>query len=276
MPGAAGALYEPLLERDLAAIPAAVRAYAAAHSPEELWQAVTRFALLAYSPSEHARHALLACLAARGLPEAWIVECARYAAEARQPWSEPPILEMPPTAEDQRVDLGELREAIAAGDRPRAERWLAGRFRTAAAEAAALEGVGSDLLSSAREHGDAPLIVRAAIALVPLLGEKGAYATLRVAVWDLIAKRDEPPLPERSREELVAAVVQSDGAIDAVTALLAVSEIGPAPACLEPYRLARDYGHLLLAHAAGFPEEALEAVARNLEDGESYAEWTFA
>ncbi|HEY0143979.1 MAG TPA: hypothetical protein VGF48_24040 [Thermoanaerobaculia bacterium] len=279
MSGAVGALYEPLLERDLAAIPEAVRAYRAEHSLEDLWLTVTRFALLAYSPSEHARHALLCCLAARGASEEWLTECARYAAEARQPWSEPPILELPAIEEDQRRDLEELRAAVGEGDRARGERWLASRFGLAdqlGSDLRCFDELGSDLLSLAREHGDAVLIVRAAIALVPLLGQKGAYATLRVAVWDLIAKREEEPLPERSREELAAAVVESEGAIDAVTALLVASDIGEVPNCVEPYQLARDYGHLLLAHAASFPDDALEAVARNLEHGESYAEWTFA
>ncbi|HEX6158529.1 MAG TPA: hypothetical protein VF111_00080, partial [Thermoanaerobaculia bacterium] len=260
MSGAVGALYEPLLERNVAAIGPAVRAFP---SLEDAWLAVTRFALLAYSPSEHARHALLCCLAARGASEEWMIECARYAAEARQPWSEPPILEPPAVDEEQRDDLEELREAVREGDRGRGERWLAKRLGSDLRSA-----VGSDLLSLARQHGDSLLIVRAVLRLVSLLGEKGAYATLRVAVWDLIAKRDEPPLPERSREELIAAVVQSNGAIDTVGALLLASEMreGSVP---PPYRLARDYGHLLLAHASHFPEEALRAVAHNLEHGES-------
>ena len=54
-----------------------------------------------------------------------IVECARYAAESRQPWSEPPILE-PPEPSDGSLDG--LRAAVEAGDRVRAERWLAVRI----------------------------------------------------------------------------------------------------------------------------------------------------
>jgi hypothetical protein len=93
-------LYTPLLERDLDAIPAAARAYALAQSEEALWVAVTRFAVLAYAPSTHGRRAFLACRATYALREElgrpWldmIIECARYAAWARPPWSEPPILE---------------------------------------------------------------------------------------------------------------------------------------------------------------------------------------
>jgi hypothetical protein len=96
------ALYEPLIERDLAAIPAAARAFADAHSPDDLWIAVTRFAVLAYVPSQHAKRAVMACRAAHDLREElgerWIdmiIECARYAAESRPPWSEPPILDPP-------------------------------------------------------------------------------------------------------------------------------------------------------------------------------------
>src|SRR5688572_14827187 len=87
------ALYEPLIERELAAIPAAARAFAAEHSADDLWIAVTRFAVLAYAPSQHAKRAVMACRAAHDLRDAlgdrWldmIIECARYAAESRQPW----------------------------------------------------------------------------------------------------------------------------------------------------------------------------------------------
>lgn len=260
MTGAVSALYDPLLERELDAIAPAVRTFRESHSLEELWLAVTRFALLAYSPSEHSRHALLCCLAARGASDAWMIECARYAAESRQPWSEPPILD-PPPVDDSPAEP--LRSTLV--DRARGEIWLAKRIEDAERE----------LLEVAREHGDSLLIARAAIDLVPLLGERGRYATLRVAVWDLIAKRNEPPLPARSREDLSAEVVESNGAIDAVNALLVALPMQPGRTP-EPYPLARDYGHLLLAHAAQFPEEALRAVAHNLEHGESYAEWTLA
>lgn len=93
-------LYAPLLERDLDAIPEAARAYASAQSEEALWVAVTRFAVLAYAPSTHGRRAVLACRATHALREelggTWldlIIECARYAAWSRPPWSEPPILD---------------------------------------------------------------------------------------------------------------------------------------------------------------------------------------
>lgn len=109
------ALYEPLIERDLDAIAPAARAFADEHSLEELWVAVARFAVLAYAPSQHAKRAVMAARAAHDLlaggmedkqsrlsgqaglpalqPFELVVECARYAAESRPPWSEPPIFE---------------------------------------------------------------------------------------------------------------------------------------------------------------------------------------
>ena len=103
-------LYEAFIERDIAAIPAAVRAYRDEHGSEETFKAIGRFAVLAYAPSQHGKHALLACLAAwrlRAEPyfDDVVTQCAIYAAESRQPWSEPPILTPPALDDDQRGDL---------------------------------------------------------------------------------------------------------------------------------------------------------------------------
>jgi hypothetical protein len=88
------ALYEPLIERELDAIAPAARAFMEEHSLEELWVAVARFAVLAYAPSQHAKRAVMAARAAHDLLTfELVVECARYAAESRPPWSEPPIFE---------------------------------------------------------------------------------------------------------------------------------------------------------------------------------------
>lgn len=88
------ALYDPLIERDIDAIAPAARAFADEHSLEELWVAVARFAVLAYAPSQHAKRAVMAARAAHDLLTfELVVECARYAAESRPPWSEPPIFE---------------------------------------------------------------------------------------------------------------------------------------------------------------------------------------
>src|SRR5207244_274736 len=88
---------------DLAAIPPAVRQFCASHGDEEGWKAIARFAVLAYAPAQHAKHALLSCLAAWEIRDLLgqrfgdaLVECALYAATSRQPWSEPPILDPPP------------------------------------------------------------------------------------------------------------------------------------------------------------------------------------
>ena len=142
MAGAVSALYEPLIERDLDAIPAAADAYLREHSEEELWTAVARFAVLAYAPSQHAKRAVMAVRAAHDVRaevgsqwRALILACARYAAESRPPWSEPPIFD------DLVIDESRL-ASIA--------------------------------------DGDALLMLETARALEPLLGSKGRAALLRM------------------------------------------------------------------------------------------------
>ena len=270
--------YEPLIERDLAAIPAAAHAYLETHTPEELWVSVTRFAVLAYAPSQHAKRAVMACRAAYDVREEmgdrWtdmIVECARYAAEARQPWSEPPILE-PPEPSSGSVD--ELRVASSEGDRVAAERWLSARLSDA-------EVVLRELV-----HGDALLMLDTAVALLPHLGEKGRYALLRMPIWELIAdpSATDEDLPLST---LIARVVETNGSVDAVRAVFVRSAgcqpAGPPAASrpLSPYPLARDYAQTLIAHAIAHKlpsraSEFLAAVHHNLEHGESFAEWSFA
>jgi len=235
--------------------------------------------VLAYAPSQHAKRAVMACRAAYDVREElgdhWtemIVECARYAAESRQPWSEPPILE-PPEPLDGSLD--ELR----AGDLLRGERWLSARLEDA--EVALREIV----------HGDALLMLDTAVALLPLLGEKGRYALLRMPVWELVADPDardeDAPL-----EMLIRRAVESNGSIETVqavfVALVAGGAAGFSPpssssgglkpaAPLVPYRLARDYAQTLIAHAlAPHHPQLLNAVHHNLEHGESYADWSFA
>src|SRR3954447_24136782 len=182
--------YEPLIERDIAAIPAAVAEFRAAHSADETWTSVTRFAVLAFAPSQHSMHALLACLSTWDLREELggrfdhaIVQCAIYAAASRQPWSEPPMLDPPKIEEDQRGDAGELRQAIAASDRLRAERWLAKRY-TDDDFACDYFAVASD---DFEDLGHKLIVASAAIRLADLLGEKGRYAMLRVGVWEMVA-----------------------------------------------------------------------------------------
>jgi hypothetical protein len=281
-------LYEPFIERDLAAIPPAVAAFRANHSAEETWIEITRFAVLAFAPSQHSKHALLACLSAWDLREELgtqfdqaIVECAIYAAASRQPWSEPPMLKPPKIDDDQRGDLDELREAIAASDRLRAERWLAKRFDS--------PDFARDYLAAASDNfedlGHALIVANAALRLAALLGEKGRYAMLRVGVWEMVARGSrESGVGGRSENRdldslcsaLVANVIAEGGEIISAHALFLfdaalqtedanvirrvanhLSDIGGVAASTPtphtplptPYNFARDYGACLKAHA---------------------------
>ena len=301
-------LYEPFIERNLVAVPAALRAYREEHGSEETFLAVGRFAVLAYAPSQHAKHALLCCLAAYDLRrserfDAIVDECAIYAAGSRQPWSEPPILK-PPDVE------GEVPETF--DDRVSAERWLAARldsrdlFRddfTAAAHD--FEDLGHKLIVSA-----------AAWRLVPILGEQGRYATLRVGVWEDVAYGGERyeergPAPEEHAlvAKLIDNMVAEKGNLEAAHALFLLDAARVAPSkvrarafdylsnvatgfspsrdglkpvttSLIPYRLARDYGECLKAHAIAkrLPrgEEIIAAAHYNLEHAPSYEDWSFA
>jgi len=309
--------YEPFIERDLDAIPAAVAEFRAAHSAEETWTTVTRFAVLAFAPSQHSMHALLACLSVWDLREDFgdrfddaIVQCAIYAAASRQPWSEPPMLDPPKIDADQRGDAGELREAIAASDRLRAERWLAKRYRD--------DDFASDYFAVASDDfedlGHKLIVASAAMRLAELLGEKGRYAMLRVGVWEMVAVGSgELGVGSGSVDvdSLVANVIANDGDIvsahalflfdaalqtenDAVIARVAnhLSNIKasptpdtrhPAPQ-LDTYPFARDYGACMKAHAIAkrlrprFPnadfDGMLAAMHRNRE--KSSEEMTFA
>lgn len=270
MSGATSALYEPLIERDLEAIPRAARTFLESHSEEELWIAVARFAVLAYAPSQHSKRAVMAVRAARevGLSFDVIVACARYAAESRQPWSEPPILDP--------LEAGSpepLEDAIGSGDRLRAERWLAAHMDDAPA------------LLRPVARGDALLMLDAAIALERFLGEKGRFALLRMVMSELLTPSDHP---EEPLETLIDRAIESKGAIDDVRAVFvkAVEDVSLAErqtglSVFQAYPLARDYAQTLIAHhvARTLParaDEFLAAVHHNLEHGESFAEWSFA
>lgn len=280
--------YTALLERDLESIPAALSEL---HG-DELFLTVTRFAVLAYAPSQHSKHALLACLAAHDLRDELgerfdelMIECARYAAEARQPWSEPPILDPPAIDDDQRGDVDELRAAIADLDRLRGERWLARRINDA----------DDDLLAVAAEDGadlgHKLIVTRAALRLADLLGEKGRYAMLRVAIVELTAYPHEP-FVEQPLDVIVANILKERASIESAHALFRFhalcrtgSPAGPVMNDIPIYRLARDYAECLKMHAVvkrlrpQYPQhdwDAVLAAAKENMENADFAEWSFA
>jgi hypothetical protein len=125
-------LYDPMVERDTAAIRAAVSKLRETESSDDLLSAVTRFAVLAFCPSQHSKAALCAVIAAREVAadignhlDELITECAMYTADSRAPWSEPPIDSPPPFEDDQRGSIDEIRQAIEERDRLKGEMWLA-------------------------------------------------------------------------------------------------------------------------------------------------------
>ncbi len=240
-------LYEPLIERDLDAIPRAVAEFLGEHSPHELFLAVARFAVLAYAPSQHSKRAVMACRAAWELRDAFaerwpdaLTECARYAAEARQPWSEPPIL-----------------DAIEAPDEHELR---------------------------AKAKGDALLMLDTALALIPILGEKGRGALLRMPLQEIEADPNPPEDNDQPLEQLVQRVVERKGSVDTVRDVFIHVAKHPAPLNPRPpapiYHLARDYAQTLIAHATPIPanlrDDFLAAVHHNLAHGESFADWSFA
>ena len=56
--------YEPFLERDQAAIRRTISDFRTDHTSDELFREIALFAVLAYAPSQHAKHAVIACLSA--------------------------------------------------------------------------------------------------------------------------------------------------------------------------------------------------------------------
>lgn len=125
-----------MVHRDDPAIADSVRALIRNDGFEATLDSVTRFSLLAYAPSEHARAALLGLEALSSLrdllpadvAEEQLIHLARYAAGARRPWSEAPITDPPPhQAEDGSDET--LAAAVALRDRLAGERWLAACLR---------------------------------------------------------------------------------------------------------------------------------------------------
>ena len=301
-------LYEPLIERNLNAIPAAVRAYRDEHGSDETFLAVARFAVLAYAPSQHAKHALLCCLAVHDLREtvphifdALVTECAIYAASSRQPWSEPPML-TPPAVDDVPPTFD---------DRVSAERWLAARLDSPTLERDYFDAATHDF----DDFGHKLIISLAAWRLSTILGEQGRYATLRIGLWEDCAYGG-PRYEEKGvvaadlRERLVARMVAEQGSLESAHAVflfdaamqapefarhrtldyLANVATGFSPAIDGPaerdvatsvpvYRFARDLGECVIAHAIALRLNAPEIVAAahyNLQHAPSLEEWSFA
>jgi len=308
MSSAVAALYERLIERDLDAVPAAVLEFRRTETSDDLFLAVARFAVLAYAPSQHAKHAFLAMLAAHELRadyrDRWdelLSECARYTAESRQPWSEPPILDPPPFDPDEPHDADALRAAMAARDRLAAERWLAARLDD--------ENLFDDLMTVAaddfEDFGHKIIVTSVAFKLLPILGEKGRFATLRCAVWEIVASgsvavdaAEGGGATQSLHELLIQNAVAERGSLEAMHHVFLYeaakgtivfdrvcdylasqplrSERIELPAAHPPiYCLARDYAQCLKAFALRDPRLAA-AAAYNLEHAPSFADWSFA
>ncbi|HJW95806.1 MAG TPA: hypothetical protein VJ901_19505 [Thermoanaerobaculia bacterium] len=293
-------LYEALLERDEPATRRAIEEFAGDH---ELFLAVARFAVLAYAPSQHAKHAFLACLAAYDLRDElgasyreMLTECAIYTGGSRLPWSEPPILEPPHVDEEPDLDA-----AIRDGDRLAAEHWLAYHLDDPDLERLYFDAASRDF----EDLGHKLIISRAAWRLIPILGDKGRFALLRCGVWEWTAYRGETFIERGAhvdRDVLIDRLVHSDGSListhdvfllDAAlgthvehrvleylsnSATQSLSNAAPQP--LRPYRLARDYAQTLIAHAVAQRIPAvntmLPAVHENLDHSQGFEEWSFA
>lgn len=186
-------LYEPMLERDLDGIRSRARDFAGEHGTTPLFHAVSRFAALAFNPSQHGRHAFLATLSAWDVrelaSERWVdllAECAVYVAEGRLPWSEAPPLEPPPLEERDRIDREGIQTAIRERDRALAERWLGAR--------ASRQDLRDDFFFAATtDLADLghPLIVSVAAWKLSLLQDSHpSFAALRPAAEEWTAKRE--------------------------------------------------------------------------------------
>jgi hypothetical protein len=318
MASAIAQLYDRLIERDIGAIPAAIRRFRENASPDELFRAVARFAVLAYAPAQHAKHAMLSCLAAFDLRDEagqryddLLTECAIYAAQSRQPWSEPPIPDPPAIEDDQRGDLEEIREAIAAGDRLRGERWLAKRVGDPSLRDDFFRAASSDF----EDLGHKLIVAAAAWRLAEIFGEQGRFATLRVAVWEWTSYRGAPFEDSEGTgatwAQLAERFVAAGGSIEeahdlflldaamgtsaeqrvrcylstrtnGTPASAGASEARPNPGQPPEYRLARDYGQCLkifalTARRPELPADAIRnAALENLKRSPSFEEWSFA
>lgn len=192
-------LYEAMIERDAGGIRQAVGSLRDQASSEEILDSIVRFAVLAFCPSEHSKGALAAAVAARtiaptlGQLDALSVECAIYAADARAPWSEPPIGEPPAVGSEQRDDLDEIAAAINASDRLRGERWLAAALARDDFPEHYFDAAALTLRSSA--HGF--IVAVNAWRIAATIPRQHWYATLRLVIeeWTRNCEADATVLP---------------------------------------------------------------------------------
>ena len=283
-------LYEPLLERDEQGIRAAIREFRRSHTSEELFAAVGQFAVLAYAPSQHAKHAVICCRSAWEIRDLLderfddvIIECAIYASMSRQPWSEPPITDPPLIGAAQRGDVGELRECVATGDRLRAERWLAKRYR----DPDFLRDYFTVASDDYEDLGHKLIVAVTATKLAAIFGEHGAFATLRIGVTEMVAYRGNARPPQG---DLVANMIANRGDVESAHAVFhydAMREASgappsgapPTPAAPPVYRLARDYGAYLKSFSVArrLGDDRIIAAAKyNLDHAPSFEEFSFA
>lgn len=219
-------LYEPMLSRDIEPIRVCARRFGQEHGSEGLFRAVSRFALLGASPSQHGKHALISSVAAReiedeleGRYDELLIECAIYAAQSRLPWSEPPITDPPSVEEDHPDSLQEIRAAIAAHDRLRGEAWLAARLRR--------PDLARDFFTIAAEDladfGHKLIVAVSVWKLAQLHQQPKAFAFLRVAVveWTSYSENLRPSGQEEPGDRgstvraLVQNVIEQKGALEA-------------------------------------------------------------
>ncbi len=291
MASAISSLYQPLISRDVDSIPQAVRQFRRQHSSIELLEAVTRFAVLAFSPSQHSRHAVLACLAAHSLRnepgleiDELITACAIYTAQSRPPWSEPPITDPPDLDPSESPDRRTLSEAIISGDRLKAERWLAANLQDPKLGRELLEIAADDLA----DQGHKLILTAAAVRLSRIMGEKGMFATLRLATAEWTAYRE--PVPELQAPKMapraLAAIL-----IDRLTAMagdtISFHAIELYDAALEAVKLgasdsveARVRAHLELTHSDNDGSitrvEEIELIPPVYALGRDYAQYLLA
>ncbi len=261
---------------------------------------ITQFAVLAYAPSQHSKHAMISCLAAWELREdqgtRWddlLTECAIYAATSRQPWSEPPITDPPALEPGQRGDIDELRECVATLDRLRGERWLARRYRD--------RNFARDFFTVATDDFEDlghKLIV--AVTAWKLANLFPPFPTLRTGIWEMTAYRGDARSPvthdviermiaNRGEMESAHAVFLYDAALETHDEEI-MKRVGGAPrpsaasaagggGAPPIYRLARDYGAYLkscvIAKRLGDARIA-EAAKYNLDHASSFEDYSFA